>query len=220
MRTHTTLGGFPGRNSWVRNAGFIHVTPPAAQSCPHKSLPRATSRLRWSRQDLPGQSGNESGPRLHRLLGAESKIRSGQRGGTKWSDPVERRSGRKTLWGGALWRAVQGCSEISGVGSGKGEKGHGGQTTPAGPQTALPRVTVDFTRQVCMCSKRVLRLVCATHGHCGCGLYAPTTPGQSSAGRTNSHLNQGCGQVCHPCPLRGPSCPPDRQESGSVRVRD
>lgn len=41
-RTHTTLGGFPGQcpNSWVRNAGSYLVTPPAAQSCPHKSLPR------------------------------------------------------------------------------------------------------------------------------------------------------------------------------------
>lgn len=56
--------------------------------------------LRWSRQDFAGAKQQRIWPRLHRLRGAWSEIRSGPRGGTKRGATQWRaRSGRKTLWG-------------------------------------------------------------------------------------------------------------------------
>lgn len=91
VRVHTRLceymHGFPGLcpDSWLRNAALAIIWSPHQLLKPvhtHPS-PGATSRLRRSRQDFACAKLQRILPRLHRLRSAESKIRSGQRGGTK-----------------------------------------------------------------------------------------------------------------------------------------
>lgn len=97
-RIPRSIPGFPAKEHC---SGYYLVTSQTEQTCPHTSFPEgATFRLRWSRQDFACAKLQRILPRLRTLRSAESKIRSGQRGGTKRGATQPRvRSGRKTLRG-------------------------------------------------------------------------------------------------------------------------